>query len=124
MGPKTSVVAVTSGLLSTLSPREVKAVMGHEMGHARHSDVGRMMQSAAMTAGFSSTLRLGLDMISGKSEKDSDDDDSGVFIASGVQPNGRVPSRRLRAGDWLRGASSFGALPLQITIRRAKHEDY
>jgi heat shock protein HtpX len=36
-------VAVTSGLLKTLDPGEVEAVVGHELGHLKHRDVQVMM---------------------------------------------------------------------------------
>lgn len=36
-------IAVTDGLLRTLEPEEVEAVVGHELGHVKHSDVQVMM---------------------------------------------------------------------------------
>jgi heat shock protein HtpX len=36
-------IAVTSGLLKTLEPEEVEAVVGHELGHIKHRDVQVMM---------------------------------------------------------------------------------
>jgi heat shock protein HtpX len=36
-------VAVTDGLLKTLNPDEVEAVIGHELGHLKHRDVQIMM---------------------------------------------------------------------------------
>ncbi len=36
-------VAVTRGLLNVLSPEEIEAVLGHELGHLRHRDVQVMM---------------------------------------------------------------------------------
>ena len=36
-------VAVTDGLLRTLEPEEVEAVLGHELGHIKHNDVQVMM---------------------------------------------------------------------------------
>jgi len=36
-------VAVTKGLLDTLEPEEVEAVIGHELGHIKHRDVQIMM---------------------------------------------------------------------------------
>jgi heat shock protein HtpX len=36
-------IAVTSGLMKTLNPGEVEAVVGHELGHLRHRDVQIMM---------------------------------------------------------------------------------
>ncbi len=34
-----SVIAITHGMLSTLSPREITGVLAHEMGHIRHNDL-------------------------------------------------------------------------------------
>jgi heat shock protein HtpX len=34
-----SVIAVTHGMLATLSPREITGVLAHEMGHIRHNDL-------------------------------------------------------------------------------------
>jgi heat shock protein HtpX len=36
-------IAVTSGLLKTLEPEEVEAVVGHELGHIKHRDVQVLM---------------------------------------------------------------------------------
>jgi heat shock protein HtpX len=40
--PRHSVVAVTTGLLEILEPREVEAVLAHEISHIRHRDVAVM----------------------------------------------------------------------------------
>ena len=37
--PRAAVVAVTTGLLDTLEPREVEAVLAHEIAHVRNRDV-------------------------------------------------------------------------------------
>jgi heat shock protein HtpX len=37
--PRASVVAVTTGLMRTLEPREVEAVLAHEIAHVRNRDV-------------------------------------------------------------------------------------
>jgi heat shock protein HtpX len=38
-----NMVAVTDGLLTTLEPEEVEAVVGHEVGHLKHRDMQVMM---------------------------------------------------------------------------------
>ncbi len=43
--PQHAVVAVTEGLLRLLPPAEVKAVIGHELGHIAHRDI--LIQSVA-----------------------------------------------------------------------------
>lgn len=45
-------VAVTDGLLKTLSPDEVEAVLGHELGHLKHRDVQVMMFVSLLPALF------------------------------------------------------------------------
>ncbi len=45
-------IAVTTGLLEELSPREVEAVIGHEVGHLKHRDVQIMMLSSLLPALF------------------------------------------------------------------------
>ncbi len=45
-------VAVTDGMLKTLDPSEVEAVIGHELGHLRHKDVQTMMFVSLLPAVF------------------------------------------------------------------------
>ena len=45
-------VAVTSELLNTLNDNEVEAVIGHELGHLKHHDVGVMMFVSILPALF------------------------------------------------------------------------
>ncbi len=45
-------VAVTTGLLETLEPEEVEAVVGHELGHLKHRDVQVMMFVSILPAVF------------------------------------------------------------------------
>jgi heat shock protein HtpX len=45
-------VAVTDGLLKTLNPGEVEAVIGHELGHLKHRDVQVMMFVSLLPALF------------------------------------------------------------------------
>ncbi len=43
-------LAVTAGLLRALEPEEVEAVVGHELGHIKHSDVQIMMFVSVLPA--------------------------------------------------------------------------
>ncbi|MGD0027377.1 MAG: zinc metalloprotease HtpX [Candidatus Bathyarchaeia archaeon] len=45
-------VAVTDGILKTLNPGEVEAVLGHELGHLKHRDVQAMMFVSLLPALF------------------------------------------------------------------------
>jgi heat shock protein HtpX len=47
--PAHAVVAVTEGIVSLLSPAELKGVLSHEMTHVRHRDI--LIQSVAATLG-------------------------------------------------------------------------
>ncbi|MDA4113534.1 MAG: M48 family metalloprotease [Thaumarchaeota archaeon] len=46
-GPSKAVVVATSGILSTLTPGELEAVIGHEIGHVVHKDI--LLSSVAAT---------------------------------------------------------------------------
>jgi heat shock protein HtpX len=48
--PKHAYVAATTGLLDTMGPRELRAVMAHEIAHVRNRDV-RLMALTAVLAG-------------------------------------------------------------------------
>src|SRR5436309_8098423 len=55
-GPHKAVVVATNGILNTLTPTELEAVIGHEIGHVVHRDV--LISSVAATiAGVISYIR-------------------------------------------------------------------
>ena len=53
-------VAVTRGLVELLTPREVKAVLAHEMGHLAFHDVQRNMHIAVAAAGLGGVYEVRL----------------------------------------------------------------
>merc|ERR1712159_637218 len=58
-GTKASVVAVTTGLLDLLTPRELRAVLAHEIGHVRNRDLARSLYSGCMVAGLGFAMTIG-----------------------------------------------------------------
>ncbi len=52
-GPNKAVVCATSSILQTLSPDELEAVLGHEIGHVVHRDVLLSAVAATMAAAIS-----------------------------------------------------------------------
>merc|ERR1719359_760742 len=84
-GTKASVVAVTTGLLDLLTPRELRAVLAHEIGHVRNRDMARSLFSGCMVAGLGFAMTIG-DMLMQserrdrrrKKSKDDKKDDGGL----------------------------------------------
>merc|ERR1719231_1804876 len=58
-GSKDATVAVTSGLRDALSKKELEAVIAHEIGHIRHSDMSTNMHLAVATAGLGGVYEAG-----------------------------------------------------------------
>ena len=82
--PEHAAVAVTSGILKILSPRELKGVLGHEMGHVKHRDI----LISSLAAVLASTITFVADMarwamIFGTSS-DRDDNNSPLSLVGGI----------------------------------------
>lgn len=58
--PQNAAVAVSSGLLRTLEPREVAAVVAHELAHIRSRDTLTMTITATLAGAISSLAQFGL----------------------------------------------------------------
>jgi len=71
-------VAVTDGILKTLNPGEVEAVVGHELGHLRHKDV-QVMMFASLLPGLFYYIGYSL-MLSGAFGRQKDQGSSGALI--------------------------------------------
>lgn len=75
-------VAVTSELLNTLNVNEVEAVIGHELGHLKHHDVGVMMFVSILPALF---YYIGYSMLLSSMFRSRDDrGSSGAAVAVGA----------------------------------------
>jgi len=70
-------VAVTTGLLETLEPEEVEAVIGHELGHLKHRDVQVMMFVSILPAIF---YYLGFSMILSSRYRSRDERGGGAAL--------------------------------------------
>mmetsp|Transcript_63173 Transcript_63173/g.173398 ORF Transcript_63173/g.173398 Transcript_63173/m.173398 type:complete len:145 (+) Transcript_63173:886-1320(+) len=55
--PGHGVVAVTQGLVDTLTTNELHAVIAHEIGHISHHDCGRAIQVRGSPSVFRHTMR-------------------------------------------------------------------
>jgi len=95
-GTKASVVAVTTGLLDLLTPRELRAVLAHEIGHVRNRDMARSLGAGCMVAGLGFAMTIGDMLMQGerrdrrrkKSKDDKGDSSLGalglILYASGA----------------------------------------
>ena len=58
--PQNAAVAVSTGLLRTLQPREVAGVVAHELAHIKHRDTLTMTMTATMAGAISALAQFGL----------------------------------------------------------------
>jgi heat shock protein HtpX len=58
-GPRGSVIAVSTGLLSAASPAELQAVLAHELAHVRHRDVVVQTSVVVLAATLLELSRIG-----------------------------------------------------------------
>ena len=77
--PQHAVVAVTTGLLERLEPREVEAVLAHELSHVIHRDTGVMAMASFFATVASLIVQSGLWGGFGY-RRDSRDQSGGAFI--------------------------------------------
>jgi len=111
---KPHAVAVTKGLVSTLTNSELHAVIAHEIGHIRHHDCGRAIQTASMVSGLRTAMRLGWQLLKSESQSKrsksngSDKDDDSGSGAAGILLIG-VGGASYVASNLLRLSSSRAA---------------
>jgi heat shock protein HtpX len=77
--PKNAVVAVTTGLINQLSPREVEAVLAHEMTHIRNRDMVVMTMAGSFAAVASWIVQMGFWF--GLGARDDRRDNNGMSFA-------------------------------------------
>jgi heat shock protein HtpX len=72
-GPRHAVVCATRGLLETLPPDEVEAVMAHELMHVRHRDIliGSVAAAIATAISFVANMAMWASMFGGGDDEDS-----------------------------------------------------
>ena len=77
--PQNAVVAVTRGLLSRLSRREVEAVLGHEMAHIKNRDVAVMTWASliVIAAGYLMQIMFWMSLFGGFGGLFGGDDEEG-----------------------------------------------
>lgn len=78
--PENAVVAVTTGILSALSPRELRGVLGHELAHIKDRDI--LISSVAATLAGAIMVLANLarwSMIFGGSRDDKEGGGSGIL---------------------------------------------
>merc|ERR1719359_1683301 len=68
---KDTTVAVTTGIREVLTDNELKAVLAHEMGHLKYSDVVRNMHIAAAGAGLGGLYETGRMLLRSSDSKGS-----------------------------------------------------
>jgi heat shock protein HtpX len=79
--PKSSAVAVTSGLLQVMDDQELQGVLAHEMGHVKNYDIRVSMVAFALTAVISllADIMLRLTWFS-----DDDRESNALFLVLGI----------------------------------------
>jgi heat shock protein HtpX len=66
--PENAAVAATTGILRTLTPRELRGVMAHELAHVKHRDTLISTLSAIVAGAISSIAHFGL-LFGGRDEE-------------------------------------------------------
>lgn len=80
-GPRHAVIAVTTGLLQQLSPREIEAVLGHEMTHIRNRDMTVMTMAGSFAAVAAWVVQMGFWFGLGSDREDNRDGGGMSFVA-------------------------------------------
>ena len=99
--PRHAVVAVTRGLLELLTPRELRAVLAHELAHVGNRDVLLTSVAAALATGISFLANMiGWLPFFGSSDDEDHPGPMAAFVAALLAP--------------------FAAVPLQLALSRSR----
>lgn len=80
--PNHGLVAVTTGILRILNPRELAAVISHELGHIRNRDILISSIAATFAGAITMLAQIGqFAMIFGGGNSDDEDEGGGLFGA-------------------------------------------
>jgi heat shock protein HtpX len=111
-GPEKAVVCATSSILQTLTPDELEAVIGHEIGHVVHRDVLMSAVAATMAGAISYIGTLALwSMMLGTGTGNSKNGNSGIalLVAAILVPLGATFIRLGISRDDEYNADEYGA---------------
>ena len=78
--PKSATVCATTGLMHTLEPHELEAVMAHELTHVKNRDVMIMTIASFFAMVASTIVQFGFFFGGGHSYADAGDDDNPSFL--------------------------------------------
>ena len=86
-GPRHAVVCATQGLLTSMPPREVEAVMAHEMMHVKHRDIliGSVAAAIATAISFAAQMAMFSAMFGGRND-DRDSNPIGTLAVALLAP--------------------------------------
>jgi len=125
-----SIVAVTTGILETLDPEELRAVLAHEIGHVRNGDSRTALHLIAMNAGFFAVLRLALNLVQSRRRGDEKNDKNtlapkvillaigAALSLLGVLFRAMISRRREYEADACSIAFTHNHKPLQSALRK------
>ena len=87
-GPKHAVVCATQGLLDSMPPREIEAVMAHEMMHVKHRDIliGSVAAAIATAISFVAQMAMFSAMFGGGRNDDRDSNPLGTLAVALLAP--------------------------------------